>query len=93
MIDMGAVLGGRAMVGKRCHIGAGAVLAGVVERIVRADQQQTEMIVKSLGMTMDQYMEQLRAIPAFAMACNSFVTLAMGGMLLSAIMAPLAKRG
>ena len=69
------------------------LLAGVVERIVMADQQQTEMIVKSLGMTMDQYMEQLRAIPAFAMACNSFVTLAMGGMLLSAIMAPLAKRG
>lgn len=69
------------------------LMAGVVERIVMADQQQTEMIVKSLGMTMDQYMEQLRAIPAFAMACNSFVTLAMGGMLLSAIMAPLAKRG
>ena len=62
------------------------LVAGVVERIVMADQQQTEM-------TMDQYMEQLRAIPAFAMACNSFVTLAMGGMLLSAIMAPLAKRG
>lgn len=31
MIDMGAVLGGRAMVGKNCHVGAGAVLAGVVE--------------------------------------------------------------
>ncbi len=31
MIDMGAVLGGRAIVGKNCHIGAGAVLAGVVE--------------------------------------------------------------
>lgn len=31
MIDMGAVLGGRATVGKNCHIGAGAVLAGVVE--------------------------------------------------------------
>ena len=31
MIDMGAVLGGRATVGSRCHIGAGAVLAGVVE--------------------------------------------------------------
>ena len=31
MIDMGAVLGGRATVGKRCHVGAGAVLAGVVE--------------------------------------------------------------
>ena len=31
MIDMGAVLGGRAMVGERCHIGAGAVLAGVIE--------------------------------------------------------------
>ena len=30
-IDMGAVLGGRASVGKRSHIGAGAVLAGVVE--------------------------------------------------------------
>ena len=45
------------------------------------DRQQTEMIVKSLGMTMDQYMEQLRAIPAFAMACNSFVTLAMGCLL------------
>lgn len=31
MIDMGAVLGGRATVGKHCHIGAGTVLAGVVE--------------------------------------------------------------
>lgn len=31
MIDMGAVLGGRAIVGKHCHVGAGAVLAGVVE--------------------------------------------------------------
>ena len=31
MNDMGAVLGGRATVGARCHIGAGAVLAGVVE--------------------------------------------------------------
>ena len=28
---MGAVLGGRATVGKNCHIGAGTVLAGVVE--------------------------------------------------------------
>ena len=31
MIDMGAVLGGRAIVGKNSHIGAGAVLAGVIE--------------------------------------------------------------
>ena len=31
MIDMGAVLGGRAEVGNHCHIGAGTVLAGVVE--------------------------------------------------------------
>ena len=31
MIDMGCVLGGRATVGKNCHIGAGTVLAGVVE--------------------------------------------------------------
>ena len=31
MIDMVAVLGGRATVGKNCHIGAGTVLAGVVE--------------------------------------------------------------
>ena len=31
MIDMGAVLGGRAIVGARCHVGAGAVLAGVIE--------------------------------------------------------------
>ena len=31
MIDMGAVLGGRATVGSNCHVGAGAVLAGVVE--------------------------------------------------------------
>jgi len=31
MIDMGAVLGGRATTGKNCHVGAGAVLAGVVE--------------------------------------------------------------
>lgn len=28
---MGAILGGRATVGKNCHIGAGAVLAGVIE--------------------------------------------------------------
>lgn len=31
MIDMNAVLGGRATVGENCHIGAGAVLAGVIE--------------------------------------------------------------
>ncbi|WP_064616459.1 2,3,4,5-tetrahydropyridine-2,6-dicarboxylate N-acetyltransferase [Streptobacillus moniliformis] len=31
MIDMNAVLGGRATVGKSCHIGAGTVLAGVIE--------------------------------------------------------------
>lgn len=31
MIDMNVVLGGRAMVGRNCHIGAGSVLAGVVE--------------------------------------------------------------
>ena len=31
MIDMGAILGGRATVGKNSHIGAGAVLAGVIE--------------------------------------------------------------
>lgn len=31
MIDMNAVLGGRATVGKDCHIGAGTVLAGVIE--------------------------------------------------------------
>ena len=30
-IDMGAILGGRATVGKNCHVGAGAVLAGVIE--------------------------------------------------------------
>lgn len=31
MIDMNAVLGGRATVGQNCHIGAGTVLAGVIE--------------------------------------------------------------
>lgn len=31
MIDMGAVLGGRAIVGKNSHVGAGTVLAGVIE--------------------------------------------------------------
>jgi 2,3,4,5-tetrahydropyridine-2-carboxylate N-succinyltransferase/tetrahydrodipicolinate N-acetyltransferase len=31
MIDMNVVLGGRAEVGKACHIGAGTVLAGVIE--------------------------------------------------------------
>ncbi|RFA37571.1 2,3,4,5-tetrahydropyridine-2,6-dicarboxylate N-acetyltransferase [Virgibacillus dokdonensis] len=31
MIDMNVVLGGRATVGKHCHIGAGTVLAGVIE--------------------------------------------------------------
>src|SRR5699024_3403791 len=31
MIDMDAVLGGRALVVKNCHIGAGTVLAGAVE--------------------------------------------------------------
>jgi tetrahydrodipicolinate N-acetyltransferase len=31
MIDMNAVVGARTLVGKNCHIGAGAVLAGVLE--------------------------------------------------------------
>ncbi|MDU0419643.1 2,3,4,5-tetrahydropyridine-2,6-dicarboxylate N-acetyltransferase [Staphylococcus simulans] len=31
MIDMGATLGGRATTGKNVHVGAGAVLAGVIE--------------------------------------------------------------
>lgn len=31
MVDMGAILGGGATVGRDCHIGAGAVLAGMVE--------------------------------------------------------------
>jgi len=31
MIDMNVVLGGRVQVGENCHIGAGAVLAGVIE--------------------------------------------------------------
>lgn len=31
MVDMNAVLGGRATVGRNCHIGAGTVLAGVIE--------------------------------------------------------------
>jgi 2,3,4,5-tetrahydropyridine-2-carboxylate N-succinyltransferase/tetrahydrodipicolinate N-acetyltransferase len=31
MIDMNTVLGGRATVGDNCHIGAGTVLAGVIE--------------------------------------------------------------
>ena len=31
MIDMNVVVGGRAIVGENCHIGAGTVLAGVVE--------------------------------------------------------------
>ncbi|MCQ6275099.1 2,3,4,5-tetrahydropyridine-2,6-dicarboxylate N-acetyltransferase [Bacillus sp. V3B] len=31
MIDMNVVLGGRATVGKNCHVGAGTVLAGVIE--------------------------------------------------------------
>lgn len=31
MIDMNVALGGRATVGKNCHVGAGTVLAGVIE--------------------------------------------------------------
>jgi tetrahydrodipicolinate N-succinyltransferase len=31
MVDMNAVLGARAIVGRNCHIGAGAVIAGVLE--------------------------------------------------------------
>lgn len=31
MIDMNATLGGRATTGKNVHVGAGAVLAGVIE--------------------------------------------------------------
>lgn len=31
MIDMNVVIGGRGTVGKNCHIGAGAVIAGVIE--------------------------------------------------------------
>ena len=31
MIDMNVVVGGRAIIGDRCHIGAGSVIAGVIE--------------------------------------------------------------
>ncbi len=31
MIDMNAVVGGRGTIGENCHIGAGAVIAGVIE--------------------------------------------------------------
>jgi tetrahydrodipicolinate N-acetyltransferase len=31
MIDMNAVIGGRAVIGNMCHIGAGSVVAGVIE--------------------------------------------------------------
>lgn len=31
MVDMNAVVGGRGTIGKNCHIGAGAVIAGVIE--------------------------------------------------------------
>ncbi len=31
MIDMNVVIGGRAIIGNDCHIGAGAVVAGVIE--------------------------------------------------------------
>lgn len=31
MIDMNVVVGGRGMIGKNCHIGAGSVIAGVIE--------------------------------------------------------------
>ena len=31
MVDMNAVIGARAEIGQRCHIGAGAVVAGVLE--------------------------------------------------------------
>jgi 2,3,4,5-tetrahydropyridine-2,6-dicarboxylate N-acetyltransferase len=31
MLDMNVVVGGRAQIGKQCHIGAGSVIAGVVE--------------------------------------------------------------
>jgi 2,3,4,5-tetrahydropyridine-2,6-dicarboxylate N-acetyltransferase len=31
MIDMNVVVGGRAIIGRNCHIGAGTVLAGVIE--------------------------------------------------------------
>jgi 2,3,4,5-tetrahydropyridine-2,6-dicarboxylate N-acetyltransferase len=31
MLDMNVVVGGRAIVGRNCHIGAGTVLAGVIE--------------------------------------------------------------
>ncbi|MDF2716415.1 MAG: 2,3,4,5-tetrahydropyridine-2,6-carboxylate N-succinyltransferase, partial [Paenibacillus sp.] len=31
MIDMNVVVGGRAQIGKMCHIGAGSVVAGVIE--------------------------------------------------------------
>ncbi len=31
MVDMNVVVGGRAIVGKNCHLGAGCVIAGVIE--------------------------------------------------------------
>ena len=68
------------------------LLASIVERIIMSDRDQTELIVRSLGMTMDEYIRQLHHIPAFAMACNSFVTLAIGGIVMSFLMAPLARK-
>ena len=68
------------------------LLASIVERIIMSDRDQTELIVRSLGMTMDEYIRQLHNIPAFAMACNSFVTLAIGGIVMSFLMAPLARK-
>ncbi|MGT2357301.1 hypothetical protein ACVPOS_11420 [Staphylococcus aureus] len=42
MIDMNATLGGRATTGKNVHVGAGAVLAGVVNPTPRAAQVNQE---------------------------------------------------
>lgn len=68
-------------------------LMGIIERIIMSDKAQTEQILQSLNMTMSDYLGALQAVSPLALASNSFVTLAFGGILLGALMAPMAKRG
>lgn len=74
------------------RIAGNGQLVHIIERMLISDRQNTEAALKSMGMTISNYIEQLHAITPLALACNSFIMLAFGGIILSVLFAVLIKK-